>query len=266
MDKLDHLKTLIRNYKSAIIAFSGGVDSTFLTKVCFDELGDNAIAVTATSSTYPVHELEQAKDLAKKIGIKHIIIKSEELDIPEFKSNPKDRCYFCKLELFNKINELAKENSINKVIEGSTIDDLDDFRPGRKAIKELNIKSPLLDAELTKDEIRKYSKEMNLPTWNKGSFACLSSRFPYGTEITKDRLEKVGKAEDLLREIGFKQFRVRYHNEVARIEILPGNFPKLIENRLKIVGEFRKLGFLYVTMDLLGYRTGSMNEKLVAGR
>lgn len=263
-EKFKKLKNYLSSLESVVVAFSSGVDSTFLLKTAHDVLGDKVIAVTAESCSFPKRELNEAKSFCQKEGIKHIIVESEELEIDGFCKNPVNRCYLCKKELFEKITEIAKENNIKNIVEGSNIDDNGDYRPGLQAVAELNIKSPLRYAELNKEEIRELSKNIGLNTWDKQSFACLSSRFVYGEEITKEKLSMVDKAEQLLLDLGFHQLRVRIHGTIARIEVLPDEFPKLIEekNRLKIVTEFEKYGFTYISMDLKGYRIGSMNETL----
>ena len=263
-EKFEKLKNYLSSLESVVVAFSSGVDSTFLLKTAHDVLGDKVIAVTAESCSFPKRELNEAKLFCQKEGIKHIVVESEELEIDGFCKNPVNRCYLCKKELFEKITEIAKENNIKNIVEGSNIDDNGDYRPGLQAVSELNIKSPLRYAELNKNEIRELSKKLELNTWDKQSFACLSSRFVYGEEITKEKLSMVDKAEQLLLDLGFHQLRVRIHGTIARIEVLPDEFPKLIEekNRLKIVTEFEKYGFTYISMDLKGYRTGSMNETL----
>ena len=260
--KLEQLKNDIEEMKSVAIAYSGGVDSTFLLKVAHDVLGENAIAVTATSSTYPGRELEQAKQFTKSIGIKHVIINSEETEIDNFSKNPNNRFYYCKKELFSKIKQIANEKHFNYVLDGSNVDDATDYRPGTKAMNELGVVSPLRDVGLTKKEIRELSQEMNLDTWDKPAFACLASRFPYGVKITKSRLEQVEKAESFLHSLRVKQFRVRYHNEIAKIEVLKDDFQTILNHSDEIIKRFKELGFKYVTLDIEGYRMGSMNEVL----
>ncbi len=261
--KLENLKEYLRSLGSVAVAYSSGVDSTFLLKVAHDVLGDKAIAITATSSFFPKRESDEASDFCKANGIKQIIVASEELDIPEIRHNPTNRCYLCKKDLFTKIISIAKENGLEYVVEGSNMDDTGDYRPGLKAIAELGIKSPLRECNLYKEEIRTLSKQLALPTWNKPSFACLASRFVYGEEITRQKLQMVEKAEQLLLDLGFTQFRVRIHGEnLARIEVLPAELEKLFSLRESIIKTLKDAGFTYITMDLQGYRTGAMNESL----
>jgi len=261
-EKINKLKNILKDMCSVVVAFSGGVDSSFLLKMAVDILGKNVIAITAKSPTFPKRELQNAKKIAETLDCKHIIIDSHELEVEEFKNNPKDRCYYCKKELFSKLLSIKNKNNFNFVIEGTNYDDSHTYRPGLKAIKELGIRSPLLESGLTKKEIREYSKSINLPTWNKPSFACLSSRFPYGEKITAAKLEKIDKAENFLFSLGFKQCRVRYHYPVARIEVEREEIPKTIQPNIrnKIIKELKKIGFSYITIDLEGYRSGSMDK------
>lgn len=260
--KLENLKTIIKKTGGAVVAFSGGVDSTFLLKVAHDILGDKVLAVTANSETYPKRELEAAQTFALSLGIRHIVIETLELEIDGFADNPPDRCYYCKHELFSKLTEIAKANGIEYVFDGSNYDDRNDHRPGMRAAKQLGVVSPLKQAEMTKDDIREISKEFGLSTWNKPSFACLSSRFPYGTKITPEKLVVIGEAEDFIRDLGFQELRVRHHDNIARIEIGKADLERIIPYADIIVEKIKSLGFLYVTLDLAGFKTGSMNYTL----
>jgi pyridinium-3,5-biscarboxylic acid mononucleotide sulfurtransferase len=260
--KLEILENHLKSLERLAIAFSGGTDSTFLLKVAHNVLGENVLAVTARSSTYPEREFSEAVEFAERHRIPHQVLLSEELDIEGYSENPVNRCYLCKRALFSKIFGLAKERNLKHVADGSNIDDLDDYRPGAKAAGEFGIVSPLREAGMTKADIRFLSKEMTLPTWNKPAFACLSSRFPYGQKITKEKLLAVDRAEQFLLDAGFRQVRVRHHGDTARIEVSPEERFKFFEADLmdKVHDEFKKLGFTYTALDLRGYRTGSMNE------
>ncbi len=262
--KYQNLQDLIRQAGSAAIAFSGGVDSTFLLRVAHDVLGEKAVAVTARSCSFPERELKEAHAFCAENGIVHVVCESEELEIEGFRHNPKNRCYLCKRELFEKIRVIAGERGLRTVMEGSNLDDEGDYRPGLQAVAELEVLSPLRQARLTKAQIREISEELGLPTWNKPSFACLSSRFVYGETISEEKLEMVDRAEQLLLDLGFHQVRVRIHGTIARIEIEPAEFEKMIGRAVRetIYSQLKSFGFSYVTMDLMGYRTGSMNETL----
>ncbi|MGN1412822.1 MAG: ATP-dependent sacrificial sulfur transferase LarE [Anaerovoracaceae bacterium] len=263
-EKYTYLQDYLKSLGSIAVAFSGGVDSTFLLRVAHDVLGDNVLAVTAASCSFPERELREAKKYCEENGIRHVICQSEELDIEGFRQNPINRCYLCKHELFEKIGEIAAENHLAAIAEGSNMDDNGDYRPGLQAVKELGVKSPLRQAGLNKDEIRQLSRMLGLPTWNKQSFACLSSRFVYGETISEEKLFMVDRAEQLLLDRDFHQVRVRIHDKLARIEILPEEFSRLLDDSVRntIYETLKSLGFTYVTLDLAGYRTGSMNEVL----
>lgn len=260
--KYQKLKQRLAGLGSVAVAFSGGVDSTFLLKTAHDVLGAGAVAVTARSLNFPARELREACAFAEKHGIEHVLFDSGELDAEGFSKNPVDRCYLCKTRLFKKINEIARQKGLAHVAEGSNADDEGDYRPGLKAVGELGVISPLKDAGLTKAQIRRLSKELRLPTWNKPAFACLSSRFPYGDEITPEKLRMVDEAEQFLYDLGLTQIRVRCHGNLARIETDEAGACLIMDRRLTVHERLRGIGFAYVSLDLKGYRTGSMNETL----
>ena len=263
-EKLNLLKENLKKTKSLAVAFSGGVDSTFLLKVASDMLGENVIAVTARSSTYPEREFLESRAFASKLGVNQIVIESEELDIEGFSENPVNRCYFCKRELFGKILEVARRNGMLYVADGANVDDIGDYRPGMKAVEEFHVRSPLKEAGMTKEDIRQLSRDMGLPTWNKQAFACLASRFPYGEKITREKLMMIDKAEQFLLDLGFREVRVRHHGNLARIEVGKQEIGRFFTEDLmaKTYTELKSLGFTYVSLDMKGYRTGSMNETL----
>lgn len=260
MEKLERLKDILKSMKSVLVAYSGGVDSTLLLKVSYDVLKDRVLAVTADSPTYPKEELIFAKKMAQEMGVRHRIIKTSELKDKNFYSNPVNRCYFCKKELFSKLKALAKRNKLNFVIDASNLSDKRDFRPGNKAKEELGVRSPLQEARFTKEDIRKTSKKLDLDTWDKPSLACLASRIPYGRKIRQQTLKRIERGETYLRNLGFRQVRLRHYNGLCRIEVFKEEIPRLLKRRDLVVENLKKLGYNYVTVDLEGYRTGSLNE------
>src|SRR3990172_4971720 len=262
--KLKILKDTIKFMKSVVVAFSGGVDSTLVAKVSYDVLGAKALAVTARSETYPSYEYEEAKKIAKEIGISHITIDTSELNIKGFAENPPNRCYFCKSELFGKLKEIAREKGYKNVADGANLDDTGEYRPGLDAAKELEVRSPLKESGLRKVDIREISKHLKLSNWDKPPYACMSSRFPYFQSITEEKLTIVAAAENYLRSIGLKQFRFKHHDTIARIEVLPEDITLLLQDgkRTEIVKKFKEIGYKYITIDMEGYRCGSMNEVL----
>ena len=265
LQKYAALQQILREMQSVAIGYSGGVDSTLLLRVAVDVLGENAVAMIGRSETYPTREFEEAVKLAENIGARYIVVRTEETDIIKFRENPANRCYFCKAELFEKLQEIATREGLRWIADGTITDDIGDFRPGLKAKSEKNVRSPLLEAELSKADVREISRHLGLPTWDKPAFACLSSRFPYGMSITKENLVRVDSAETFLRDEGFRFFRVRFHDErTARIEVGKEEIHRLLDDsmRERLVVYLKQLGFTYVTLDLQGYRTGSMNEVL----
>ncbi|PLX75360.1 MAG: TIGR00268 family protein [Desulfuromonas sp.] len=266
IEKQRRLTEILTSCDSVILAFSGGVDSTYLLQAAVEALGaDRVVALTATSPTYPAREFNESVELARRLGVRQIVIASNELEIPGFADNPPRRCYHCKKELFQLCLDQASKLGFRQVLDGANLDDLADYRPGREAAKELSIRSPLLEAMLTKEEIRTLSRQAGLPTADKQPFACLASRFPYGTRITAERLEQIDRCESLLRDMGFATFRVRYHDDTARIEVALDELSKIIDDEVRstLVTEFKQAGFTYIALDLEGYRTGSMNQGLV---
>lgn len=264
LSKYEKLKNILQEMGGVLVAFSGGVDSTFLLKTAHEVLGKNVLAVIASSETYPQREREEALRLARKFNIRYKVIETKELESSDFANNPPQRCYFCKKELFSKLKDIAEAESIPYVLDGSNYEDTADFRPGTKAAEELGIRSPLKEVHLGKGEIRQLSKRSSLPTWNKPSLACLSSRFPYYTKIDTKNLKQVAQAEEYLRKLGFTQVRVRHHGQIARIEIEPPEFLKITEKKVReaVIKNFKKFGYIYIALDLAGFRSGSMNEPL----
>ena len=263
--KLKKLQQILLSMQKVLIAYSGGVDSTLLLKIAVDSLGkENVLAVTAISETYTESEKKEAITLSKEIGAKLKIIKTSEFKDKNFVKNPNNRCYYCKKELFSKLSKLAKKEGIKYIADGSNKDDLSDYRPGTIAKKEFKIRSPLQESGFTKNDVREISRNLSLKSWNKPALACLASRIPYGTKITKDKLNRINQAEEFLRSLGFVQLRVRDHDNLARIEVDRKEFSKFLSSKIsnKIAQKLKNLGYNYITIDILGYRTGSMNEEL----
>ncbi|MDD5615845.1 MAG: ATP-dependent sacrificial sulfur transferase LarE [Candidatus Methanoperedens sp.] len=259
-DKMHSIKEALKEKGSALIAYSGGVDSSVLAALAYRALGDKALAVTADAPTLAPGELDGAKRVAKEIGIRHMVIFYDELEEPEFAKNPVDRCYYCKKGLIRELKKIAQQHSINTIIEGTNYSDLKSHRPGHRAVTEEGIYNPYIEFGVTKEEIREMARKLKLTVADKPSMACLSSRFPYGQAITRETLKRVGEAEAYLRKMGFEVVRVRDHDGIARIEIMVDEMPKFLEMRGAIASEFKKLGFSYVTLDIMGFRSGSMDE------
>jgi uncharacterized protein len=262
--KEDRLRELFRTLESVIVAYSGGVDSSYVAYVANAELGSRAVCITGQSASLPAYQNEQIDRVVKDFGFNHEIIRTDELEHPGYRANNSDRCYFCKDELYGKLESLARTRGIDCIVDGSTMDDLDDFRPGRQAAKQHAVRSPLIEVGLNKDEVRELSRRAMLPTWDKPASPCLSSRIAYGTTVTIERLQKVDRGEEILREFGFREFRVRHHDTLVRLEISPAEMDRALQKEVidQLAARFRELGFKYVTLDLHGFRSGSMNEAL----
>ncbi len=261
-EKYNDLQRVIEGFGSVVVAYSAGVDSTLVLRVAHDILGARVLAATGLSDTYPEEEMAEARALSAEIGVEHVMMRTEELTDPRYAMNSHQRCFFCKNELYTKLRELADERGIEYIIDGTNADDVGDHRPGLRAARQIGVRSPLQEVGMNKDEIREVSNELGLRTWDKPAFACLSSRFPYGTPITVEKLKQVATAERAIRQLGFTGFRVRHHDSVARLEVDPDDFPRVIELHSEIVGRLREAGYRFVTLDLQGFRSGSLNEGL----
>lgn len=263
-EKYEKLKRLLKEMGQVVVAYSGGVDSTFLLKVAYDVLKENAMGVLAVSASFPSREYKRALEVAGQIGVSVEVIKTHEIEDPRYVENPVNRCYFCKKDLFGEIQELAKKGHYKNLVDGSNFDDLGDHRPGMKALQEKKVRSPLIEAKLAKNDIRALSRNLGLPTWQKDELACLSSRFPYGEKITEEKLHMVDRAENFLSDLGFHNIRARHTGKTLKIEVAPEEISRFFDEKIreKIVREIKKIGYIYVTIDLEGYRRGSLNETL----
>ena len=260
MDKLKQLQDIFKTMESVAVAYSGGIDSTLLLKVAYDCLGDQAIALTAISASLPTNEREEAATVVDHIGARHILIQSDETEDPRYLANNTNRCYFCKNNVYEQLIRYTEQHNVQYLVDGTNLDDVGDHRPGRKAAREWGVRSPLQEAGLNKADIRQISRMLGLPNWDKPAAACLSSRVPYGTPINLEILSQVEQAELVLKRMGFRQLRVRHHQDIARIEVEPADFPAILEQRTEIVTTFQRLGYTYISLDLAGFRSGSMNE------
>jgi pyridinium-3,5-biscarboxylic acid mononucleotide sulfurtransferase len=262
--KEERLREIFRELDSVIVAYSGGVDSSYVAYVANAELGPRAVCITGQSASLPAYQRAEIDSVVQKFGFQHEVIQTEELENPGYRANNPDRCFFCKDELYTKLESVAQTRGIKNIVDGSTVDDLGDYRPGRRAASQHAVRSPLIEAGLTKDEVRELSRRATLPTWDKPASPCLSSRIAYGTTVTIERLGKVDRGEEILREFGFREFRVRHHDQLVRIEIAPAEMDRVLRKDLvaELARRFRELGFKYVTLDLEGFRSGSMNEVL----
>ena len=264
-DKEERLREIFRELDSVIVAYSGGVDSSYVAYVANAELGPRAICITGQSASLPAYQRAEIDGVVKKFGFQHEVIQTEELEVAGYRANNSDRCFFCKDELYTKLESVARTRGIKSIVDGSTVDDLGDYRPGRQAAAQHAVRSPLIEVGLSKSEVRELSRRVTLPTWDKPASPCLSSRIAYGTTVTIERLSKVDRGEEILREFGFREFRVRHHDQLVRIEIAPAEMDRVLRKELidELARRFRELGFKYVTLDLEGFRSGSMNEVLI---